>query len=373
MELKNKYLKITLNILILMFWLFVLIVALPKIVVFFMPFFIGWIIALISNPLVRFLEKHVKIVRKHGSMLIIVLALTLVIGGGYFGISRLYQEVISLSQSMPEIITSVSQDIVKISYNLKGVYKLLPLEIQLSISDMGSNGMETFTDMVSGIGGPTVSAAGRFAKNLPSTFINIIITLLAAYFFIVEKDNISKTIRKFLSPDLIATWDDIIGRLKFLVGGYFKAQFKIMGVVAAILFIGFLILRVRYAFLFALMIALLDFLPFFGTGAVLIPWSIFKFLTGNYSVGIGLLVIYVTSQVIRQIIQPKILGDTIGLNPLATLFFMFIGFKLGSVFGLILAVPVGMIIINLLEEGYFNRYIDIVQEIIKDINKYRKI
>ncbi len=373
MEFKNKYLKIALNIAILVFWVFILIVVLPKTAVFFMPFVIGWIIALIANPLVRYLEKHVKIVRKHGSMLIIMLALSLVIGFGYLGISRLYREIISLIQSIPDMFASMSQDIEKISYNLQGVYKLLPLEMQMSLSDIQANAMASVTELVSGIGGPTFSAAGRFAKNLPSTFINIIITILAAYFFIVEKDNISRTARKLFSHDMTSAWDDIIGRLKFLVGGYFKAQFKIMGVVAGILFIGFLILKIRYAFLFAIMIALLDFLPFFGTGAVLIPWTIFKFLTGNYTVAIGLLIIYVTSQVVRQIIQPKILGDTIGLNPLATLFFMFIGFKLGSVFGLILAVPVGMIVINLFEEGYFDHYIEMVKEVIRDIKKYRRL
>ncbi len=369
----KKYLKILLNLILLILLIILLFYIIPKLIVFFMPFVIGWLIALIANPLVKFLEKHVKIVRKHGSMLIIIFALAIVIGTGYFGISRIYKEVISLAQNLPDIYKSLRADIAKISYNFQGIYKLMPGEVQISLSNLSEDFSAGFANIISDIGKPTVTAAGRFARNIPSTFINIIITILASYFFIVEKENISKGIKKLLPEDLFIVFMDLSLRLKLLVGGYFKAQFKIMGIVAAILLVGFLILKIGYAFLLAFLIALLDFLPFFGTGAVLIPWTIFKFLTGDYRLAIGLFIIYITSQVIRQVIQPKVLGDTIGLNPLATLFFMFIGFEFGSIIGLVLAVPMGMILINLYEEGYFDSIISIIKDIIKDVNQFRKL
>ena len=122
------------------------------------------------------------------------------------------------------------------------------------------------------------------------------------------------------------------------MGGYFKAQFKIMGVVALILLVGFAILRIRYAVLFAVLIAVLDFLPFFGTGTVLIPWAVLKVFSADYEFAVGLIIIYLVSQLVRQLIQPKIVGDTIGLNPLATLFCMFIGYKVGGIIAMIIAV-----------------------------------
>ncbi len=156
------------------------------------------------------------------------------------------------------------------------------------------------------------------------------------------------------------------------MGGYFKAQFKIMGVVAVILLVGFFMLHIKYAILWAILIALLDFLPFFGTGTALIPWAVLKVLSGNYKFAVGLVIIYLVSQLVRQLIQPKIVGDTMGLNPLATMVFMYIGYKIGGIVAMIIAVPVGLILINLYEAGTFDDIIEDVRELAKGLNEYRK-
>lgn len=131
----------------------------------------------------------------------------------------------------------------------------------------------------------------------------------------------------------------ITGKFRGAVGGYFRAQFKIMGVVAVILLVGFFVLRIKYALLWAILISILDFLPFFGTGTALIPWAALKVLSGNYKFAVGLIIIYLVSQLVRQVIQPKIVGDTIGLNPLSTMVFMYIGYKIGGIIAMIIAVP----------------------------------
>ena len=87
---------------------------------------------------------------------------------------------------------------------------------------------------------------------------------------------------------------------------------------------------------------------------------------------IGLIVLYGVTQLVRQVIQPKIVGDTIGMNPLATLFFMFVGYKFSGVIGMIVAVPVGMILINLYQAGVFDNQIRCLKELINDFNEFRK-
>ena len=109
--------------------------------------------------------------------------------------------------------------------------------------------------------------------------------------------------------------------LKYAVGGYFKAQFKIMAVVFVILLCGFGIMGMHFSILLALGIAFLDFLPFFGTGTALIPWALYELLTGDYRRVVGLLILYAVTQIVRQLIQPKLVGDSIGLNPLLPLYF----------------------------------------------------
>ncbi len=164
----------------------------------------------------------------------------------------------------------------------------------------------------------------------------------------------------------------VIADLKRAVGGYFKAQFKIMGVVYVILVVGLLIMRVGYAPLVAFAVAFLDALPFFGTGTVLIPWAVIKVLSSDYEIAAGLVILYAVTQIVRQVIQPKIVGDSIGMDPLPTLIFMYIGYKVSSVLGMIIAVPVGMILINLYKAGIFDNQIRCVKELVADINKFRK-
>ena len=146
----------------------------------------------------------------------------------------------------------------------------------------------------------------------------------------------------------------VMDNLKYAVGGYFKAQLKIMVVVFSILLIGFLLLGVHFSFLLAFLIAFLDFLPFFGTGTALIPWAFYKFMTGEYKMTAGLIVLYGITQLVRQLIQPKLVGDSMGMKPLVTLVFLYAGYRIGGVFGMIFAVPVGLIAINLYKAGAFD-------------------
>ena len=159
----------------------------------------------------------------------------------------------------------------------------------------------------------------------------------------------------------------VMYNLKYAVGGYFKAQFKIMAVVGLILLCGFLILGVDYAFLLAILIAFLDFLPFFGTGTALIPWAVYKFFVMDIKIAIALLIIYGITQLVRQIIQPKLVGDSIGLSPLLTLILLYVGYRVGSLLGMILAVPIGMIILNLYKAGAFDYILDDVRILMRGI------
>lgn len=372
MKKSTKYLKILVNFLVALFVIVCLAVLLPRVVVFFMPFVIGWIISAIANPLVRLLEKKMKIVRKHSSMVIIIGVLAAVVGLGYLAVSRIVLEAGNLIANLPQIYANWQEDFEEIGQNLQVFYNRLSPDIQKSIQNVSTNFAEYASSLVQAIGEPTFEAAGNFAKNVPSTLISIIMCLISAYFFTADHDGILDTLRKNIPSEIFGKVSGVIHDLKSVVGGYFKAQFKIMGIVYVILVIGLLILKVNYALLVSFAIAFLDMLPFFGTGTVLAPWAIIKILSNDYQMAVGLLILYAVSQVVRQVIQPKIVGDTIGMDPLATLFFMFIGYKVSSIIGMIIAVPIGMILINLYQAGVFDNQIRCVRELVKDINEFRR-
>ncbi len=372
MKQSTKYFKILVNLMVALFTIVCLCFIFPKLIVFFMPFVVGWVISMIANPLVRFLERRVKIVRRHGSMMIIIGVLAAVIGLGYLGVSRLLAEGVNLVAHLPEMYGNLQEDFEEIGQNLEVFYSRLPKDTQEKLTELGSELTGYLGGLVQAIGEPTFAAAGNFAKNVPGTLIAIIMSILSAYFFTAERDAILAEVKKNVPSSIWDRVSGVIHDLKRVVGGYFKAQFKIMGVVYVLLVIGLFILRVDYVLLVSFLIAFLDMLPFFGTGTVLWPWAAIKILSGNYQIAVGLIILYAVTQIVRQVIQPKIVGDTIGMNPLATLIFMYIGYKISSIVGMIIAVPAGMILINLYQAGVFDNQIRCVRELVNDINEFRK-
>ncbi len=368
----TKYWKIAINLFITFALILFCIFLLPKLIGFFMPFIIGWIIALIANPFVRFLEKKVKIVRKAGSAFVIILVIAIVVLLGYVVIINLVQQVMGFVEELPQTWKALQSDMSQIAKNLSGYYDKLPEDIQIRLLDMQNDLSGYFSGAFTGFGAPTVTAAGKFAKNLPLMLICIIMTLISSYLFVAERENIIRFVGEHTSPGVKKRFGLVYDSLRQAVGGYFKAQFKIMLVVAIILLIGFTILSVDYAILIAVLIALLDFFPFFGTGTVMVPWAIIKILSGDYRMAVGLLIIWGVSQLVRQIIQPKIVGDSMGMPAIPTMILLYVGFRVGGALGLIIAVPLGMIVYNLYSAGVFSNTIKGIQILIHDINEFRK-
>ncbi|MDO4267766.1 MAG: sporulation integral membrane protein YtvI [Eubacteriales bacterium] len=343
----------------------------PKLLVFFMPFVIGWVIAMIANPLVRMLERRLKIVRKHSSALIVVAVLAAVIGLLYFAVSRLIYQAWDLAGSLPELYEIVSYELQNIFSRFGDVFSLLPEGVQQEWQQLAGSVGETIGLLVQKIASPTVEAAGNVAMRIPAVLVNVIVTILSSYFFIAERDRIIEFWKRHLPGGGSRYYRYLREDARRLIGGYFLAQFKIMFVVAGILLAGFLVLGINYGFLLAILIAILDFLPLFGTGTILIPWAVIRLLSGDYPLAAGLALLYVLSQAVRQLIQPKIVGDTMGLPPLLTLIFLYLGFKLHGISGMILAVPLGIIVLNLYKYGAFDSMLDSVKELLEEIRRLR--
>lgn len=324
----------------------------------FMPFVIGWIIASIASPVVNWLEKRVKLIKKWGSALIIISVLGVVGLLIYLLFSTLLREIAGLIENMPDMYRDLEAGMETIGESLKGIFRLLPSGVQEGWHTMMDSLEQTMGNMIGMISEPTVSAAGRFAKGIPSALIATIVTFISAYFFIAEREDVIRWAKRIAPNALVSRMTMVVDNLKYAVGGYFKAQFKIMAVVYVLLLAGFLVLRIHFAVLLAFLIAFLDFLPFFGTGTALIPWAIYKFMMGNYKMVIGLVILYGITQLVRQLIQPKLVGDSMGLKPLVTLALLYAGYKAGGVFAMIFAVPAGMIVINLYKAGAFDYILD---------------
>ena len=369
----KRYSKAVVNLAI-AFVLFLLIVwLLPKALVFFSPFVAGWIIALIAGPMVRFFEEKVKIKRKVGSAFVIIVVIALVVLLIYGLGAQLINQVVGLIGALPDMWAGMESDFSNIGRSLSVSLERLPEDMQMKLNDFITTIGGYLGDFFGKIGTPTIAAAGNFAKQLPAIFIGLIMALLSSYFFVAEREQINEWFRKHAPASIQEQYRIIRSSLVKSVGGYFKAQLKIEVWMYVLLLIGLGVLRVDYYALIALVIAFMDFLPFLGTGTVLIPWAVIRILTADYKVAIGLLIIWGGGQLARQLIQPKIVGDSMGVAPLPTLFLLYIGYKVGSVVGMIVAVPLGILVYSMYQEGAFETTKNSVMILVAGINKFRRL
>lgn len=369
----KTYIKVVLNLLTALVILLLCVFLLPRCIYFFMPFVIGWFISLLASPVVRFFEEKLKVRRKGASVIVIVAVLSAVIVLVYAVGSILVREGISFINELPMMLEGIRGEFVKVGANLQGIYDRLPEDMQNTLYRVGVEMSSYLSGMMEGAGIPTFEAVSNVAKQIPDIFLGTIMCILSAYFFVADKKYMSDAMQKYL-PDSIRYQYNLIRRsFRKAVGGYFKAQLKIEFWIYLLLVIGLLTLHVPYTLLIALGIAFMDLLPVFGTGTIMIPWAVIEILSKNYMMAVGLLIIWCVTQLVRQVIQPKIVGDSMGMDAIPTLFLLFIGYKAAGVVGMILAVPIGIIIVNLYEEGVFDTTKQSIQILVAGFNRFRKL
>ncbi len=360
-----------LNIGIFMAELLALVLIGPWAIRFFLPVIAGWLIAQLANPLVHFLEKHLHIIRKHSSVGIIVGAILLIVLACYYAASWCLREIMQFLERLPVYYRALVDGLNQIGRNLQGFTERLSPEMQERISQFMENSTDYLGRLVGSLGGGTVEAAGNAAKNIPSLLISFIFVLLFAYFFIAQQERVQRIARRVIPDEIRGYLKVIWSKLKTAVGGYFRAQFKIMGIVLVMLVVGFLLMRIEYAVLLAVVVAILDFLPMLGTGTVLIPWALFCALSGAVPRAVGLIVLYGVTQATRQLIQPKMVGDSVGIDTMTTLSLMFVGYRLSGILGMIVAIPAGLIVIQFYEAGAFDFLIQNIKELAESIEEWR--
>jgi sporulation integral membrane protein YtvI len=313
-----------------------------------MPFVIGIVIAMSFRNLIDLIEKKTHIKR------VFISILTLLVFYSLLGF------IISLiGVKMVNFVSSLF-------YNLPTLYKetLLPAlntvtenmiekypSTRTYLDNFMSNIDQSVFAYLSQISTKVVSMATGFAGMLPTLLIKFIFTIVSSFFFTIDYYKITRFIVRQFKPEhqkvILNLKDNVIGSL----GNFIKAYTAIISITFAELSIGFWILGIPSPFLFGLLVAIIDIMPILGTGAVLLPWSVIAFIIGNTKIGMGMLILYVVITVVRQILEPKIVGQQIGLYPIVTLILMYVGAQLMGVLGLLILPIMATILIKLNKEG----------------------
>lgn len=330
-----------------------LVYLIPKVLGFMWPFVTGWIIALLTYPLSLLFQKQFHINKKYISAFILVALLAGVSGLLYFIIASLGREALNFMTDMPGIYEKV-EDVISNFIDIFHKSGLIPNAWKLNMDSVFESAGNYFGTVVNQIGSIGVSHAGTIAKNVTNFFIGFVVSLLSAYFFVVYREKLSHNYRNLIPAAFQQRIDRIMEQVKGAIGGYLIAQAKLMGIIFIILLIGLFIMKNPYSLLLAFLIAIVDVLPFLGTGFVLMPWAAYDFVAGNYRGAVWLVVLYLICLLSRQLLQPKIIGDSVGLHPLLTLVLIYVGFKLDGIRGFLIAMILGILVRNFYKIGLFD-------------------
>lgn len=310
-----------------------------------MPFVIGFIIATLANPLVKRLRYSLRLPRPLASLLGVLIILV-VVGFLFYGIFNLTKgQASNLSSTLRDLGESAIR-YAEQTYN--ALRERFPGVIQISWKEFITNLSPKFE---STIGDSTIFLGGWLfgvARRLPSTAFFLIISLISSYYISQEYDKVLRWIRRNVRRYPLVHRFAIRFRLSAIHGltSWLKAQAIVMSILAIVASIGFALIGYNQWLLMGILLALFDALPIFGSGAVLLPLFGYHLLFGNISMAIYHVILYGVLTFTRQMIEPKILGQQIGINPLLTLLVLYTGFNLGGLFGMIGGVIALVIIIS---------------------------
>lgn len=366
-------LKLVVNLVISFIILLLCIFLVPRLVVFFMPFVIGWIISCIANPLVVFLERKLKIRRKAGTVVVILCTIAAVIGIAYGVGVILFRQIIGFISDMPDMWGSVKNDFDNLGKIFSQYVDIKNPKFTETMNSFGNTISDAIANIPKSFDFLNFEGMGSMVGSIANVIISTIMCILSAYCFIADREWVNNFVKKYLPEGISHKYDVFVSSIRHAVGGYFKAQFRIEVWMYVLLLVGLTVLGVRYSVLIALLMAFLDFLPFFGTGIVLIPWALMSLLGGNYLRALGFLIIWGVGQLFRQLIQPKIMGESIGMEPIPTLFLLFTGYRIAGVAGMLIAVPLGIIVVNMNEAGFFDTSKYSFKILLKNINSFRRL
>ena len=339
---KSNWAKVIINLLGVILAAFILI----KLSAYIAPFIFAFVIASIIEPIIRFLMRKAKMRRKLAAPIVLtffivsfVLIITLIV-------ARLIQEMKSVAVILPKIGSDMYAYLNMLVSKGVDIFEWLPVEITNNIGNVISKLSESISNILNSI----IKGAFITAVSIPEALVFIIVIIVSTFFISSDRERISKFFSSQFPEKWINQSKSIIANMFSALIGYIKAQLILMTITFTELFIRFVIIGVKYSLLLAVLISFMDAFPILGTGGFLTPWAIYCFFTGNFRLGVSLLILYAIVFIVRQSIEPRVLGQQIGVYPLVTLIAMYSGLKLFGFWGFILG-PITVLLFKNIVSG----------------------
>lgn len=317
------------------------------------PFLISFFFAvLLQKPLRKLDKKTNNKVHTLWSILLVIFGVLILLGPVVTILALIGKQIANFINYLTTQLSDLPAFLATLEREVLNMLDFLPDSVYNSassaVNDFFSNLIKDFDISSLGIDAKTISnsvSSGitsfyNVVKNVPSAIISVVIGIIALIFFTKDYDRIVRFIRLQL-PD---NKKNILSEIKQIFSKTILKMFRAYGLIMLITFgelmIGFSILKAiglldnNYIVMIAVAIAIFDILPVAGSGGILIPWSLINLVLGNFGLALGIIIIYIAISVIRQYLEPKIVGSTLGVHPIITLAGLYFGLKLFGFMGM---------------------------------------
>lgn len=302
-----------------------------------LPFLIAYLIGTILNPIITYLQKRFRFSRSWGTLIVLIIFLSVIGGLLYLLAANLIRELIQISR----MLGALSQNLDPELWNLDVLTErirlfLVNLHLPAPTIRDALNSFQGVFDVLRNFSEVLLRQLLYLVKLLPQYLIILVIMIIAVFFFARDNSVVRTTALQLVPVKWQASAKRVASSLNKAFFGYLKAILILVSISGLLSLFGLMILGVKYAFVLAIIVAFIDILPVLGPGTLYVPWAVWLLSTGDLRLGIGLLILYGIIVIVRQLLEPKIVGDNIGLHPLTTLISLYFGFTLLGLWGLVL-------------------------------------
>lgn len=344
MENKMRNLKILKRVGIFVGTLLLLFV-LYKFAMYFMPFVVAGVIAILIEPIIKFCMNKLKLSRRVSSFLIVGITVIVIALVAVFGSIALADEAIKLTANIGPYVSDVITNVQDFVSTIGERYPDIPEAVIQAAESSVISFINNMREMIVSWAANVLS----WVFSIPRLVTTLVITILALIFFAKDRIYVIDMMEHHLPKTWISKIHEVTKETFSTIGGYVRVYGKIILITFTELYIAFTIIRVigfdvPYPLLLAVVIAIVDILPILGVGTVLIPWFIWLFAVGDWQFGLAILITHVVIFIVRQFMEPKLVSNQFGIHPLITLFAMYAGFRAAGVIGLVLGPVVLMIL-----------------------------
>ncbi len=304
------------------------------------PFLLGLLFARLMKPLVDIMARRFK-KAKNPRAVATLFAMVIVYGVIILLLTVFFQQMISegqkLAKNIPLLLGWVQRTLKDWVERLVPAQLEAQQEVLTRIDQITAAVMDAMQGFVTKATPAVASGAWSTVTRIPHTILFVVMTIMSSFYFASDGARIKQFIVRQMPKRVVERAEALRLHIGHAVLQQIKAQILVSCTVMAALVIGFSVFGIDYALLLGVVIGFLDVLPIIGAGTFLIPWSLFNLFAGNFPMGIKLAVMYLIVIVVRQVIEPRIVGKKLGLYPLVSMVSMYAGLKLMGFVGLIVA------------------------------------